>query len=359
MMQSSSYHVYRLETMTEEHRFDDTSKMPGIAPAALQTLRKKWAPYCMQAAAWLILCFFPAFLFMNGLADGWRLFIGLLNINYLVPFMLLMGFSYVNHFYFIPQLYTRKAFLQYFFLVICCLSATIFCTWLAGNEVAAWPLLNYIITLFVLGITGSIYLHCRVYVQKRKMKQLEIALLNSRINPHFLFNSLNWIYSLAIDSAEETPRAIIHLSGMMRYLTKDVNADFVDLKKELNYIKNYVFLQKGKLDHSMSVTSSIPAYTGALLIAPLLMMSFIENAFKYGVNPQEDSAINIDISLAGNKLYLQIINNKVSSMYNAEQSGVGIENARQRLELLYPGLYQLDILDDFKIYSVKLSIMLQ
>src|SRR3982750_3279485 len=93
-----------------------------------------------------------------------------------------------------------------------------------------------------------------------QVEKLETNLLNTQINPHFLFNSLNWIYFLSIEGSKETPIAIVQLSGFVRYLLKDANADTVALERELDYIRNYVSLQKGKLGHTVAVHHSIAEY---------------------------------------------------------------------------------------------------
>ena len=185
---------------------------------------------------------------------------------------------------------------------------------------------------------------------------MKVSLLNSQVNPHFLFNSLNLIYLLALEQSAATPGAIIQLSGMMRYVLKDADADFIELKRELEHIKSYVLLQQNRLGNTVTINQSIPAYAGTGKIAPLLMMSFIENAFQHGIGPDEDSVIGIHISIANSLLHLQVINNKVLCAGKTASTGIGIYNAQQRLQLLYPNMHELEILENSTIYSVKLSI---
>ncbi len=267
-----------------------------------------------------------------------------------------------------PELYIKKEFSRYFIL------AFLFLAPVAGSSLIITPAaeqlfsgsssyfslpgLQYNLILFTANavLPVIVRLHQANTKAKTDINRLQLSLLNTQINPHFLFNSLNWIYLLSLENARQAPDAILHLSGMMRHMVQEANADFTDLKKELSYISNYTALQKGRLGHTVPVKCSVPAYKGQGKIAPLLLMSFIENAFKYGVHPEEESAIHIDVSITGNRLCLQVINNKVSPSENIFPCGYGLVNTKQRLQLLYPHNHQLEILEDQKIYSVKLLI---
>jgi LytS/YehU family sensor histidine kinase len=267
-----------------------------------------------------------------------------------------------------PELYIKKEYSRYFIL------AFLFVAPIAGSSliiarVDLLPLsggpsyffpaaLQYSLLLFFacMVLPVIIRLHQANTRAKNDINKLQLSMLNTQIKPHFLFNSLNWIYLLSLENARQAPDAILQLSGMMRHIVQEADQDFTDLKKELNYISNYTGLQKGRLGHTVPVRCSVPVYRGSGKIAPLLLMSFIENAFKYGVNPEEDSAIDIDVSITGSRLCLQVINNKVSPAENILPCGHGLFNARQRLQLLYPHSHQLEILEDKKIYSVKLIV---
>lgn len=185
----------------------------------------------------------------------------------------------------------------------------------------------------------------------------ELSYLKAQINPHFLFNTLNSIYSLAIQKSDETANAVVKLSGMMRYVLTESQSEFVSLQKELDYIKNYIELQKTRFDSTVKLHFTITGQTAGKSIAPLILIPFIENAFKYGVNSEENSDITIDINVNEAAINLYVKNNKVSIRPDPEnKSGLGITNTKSRLELLYPGKYYLNIEDSATAFVVSLSI---
>ena len=322
--------------------------------------------YSLHSVSWLFLYFLPILVQLAGGSAAGYYPAG--NLVHLLSFCLLISFAYLNYQWMAPELFIKKEFFRYFIL------AFLFLAPIAGSSLIItpddllppngtssyffMPGLQYNLLLF----SASIALPVIVRLQqantsaKNDISRLQLSLLNTQIKPHFLFNSLNWIYLLSLENARQAPDAILQLSGMMRHMVQEAGEDFTDLKKELTYISNYTALQKGRLGHTVPVKCSVPAYKGPGKIAPLLLISFIENAFKYGVNPEEDSAIHIDVSITGNRLCLQVINNKVSPSENIFPCGYGLVNTKQRLQLLYPNNHQLEILEDKKIYSVKLLI---
>lgn len=194
---------------------------------------------------------------------------------------------------------------------------------------------------------------------EREKMNAELSYLKAQINPHFLFNTLNSIYSLAIMKSDETPTAVVKLSGMMRYVLSEATTDFVSLEKEIVYIKNYIDLQKIRFGESISLDFSINGTTNGKQIAPLILISFIENAFKHGINAEEDSVIKIKIDITAEELFLNVFNKKVAVHISEEnKSGLGVENTRNRLELLYPKRHKLSIYDTEKDYLVELSVVL-
>lgn len=195
--------------------------------------------------------------------------------------------------------------------------------------------------------------------EKEKMST-ELNYLKAQINPHFLFNTLNSVYSLSIEErAVNTSAAIVKLSGMMRYVTSEALAEKVSLEKELDYINSYIELQKIRFGDTVKLSVDLVKINKPHSIAPLILISFIENAFKYGVNPEENSEINISIYLKNTTLQLFVKNKKVK-MIDQEVigSGIGIQNTKNRLDLLYSGKYNLLIDDKEGFYSVNLEINL-
>lgn len=197
----------------------------------------------------------------------------------------------------------------------------------------------------------------------RRLKQTEkerveaqLSYLKAQINPHFLFNTLNSIYSLAIQKSDKTAPAVVKLSGMMRYVTTETQHDFVSLDKDLNYITNYIDLQRIRLGDTMKIDFEIRGDARGKQIAPLILIPFVENAFKHGVNPERDSIIKVHIDLTERALALVVFNKKVGGV--DESSNVGIENTRNRLNLLYPGRYTLTIEDNPADFLVNLTLVL-
>lgn len=216
--------------------------------------------------------------------------------------------------------------------------------------------------LWLLSIVSSI-----LWTGYNRLKQTEseklsaqIASLKSQINPHFLFNTLNNIYATAIDSSPKTADMVDKLSEMMRYSMKDSQQDFVLLEDEINYVSNFIELQKMRLDRSVKLEFNSPESIPSLRIAPMLLIPFVENAFKHGVNSEQKSHIKIEISVEKEQFQLNVTNNKVDVQKDiSESSGLGIENTKHRLNLIYPSKHLLVINDTEKAFLVSLHINLK
>lgn len=190
-------------------------------------------------------------------------------------------------------------------------------------------------------------------VEKEKVKS-ELAFLKAQINPHFLFNTLNSIYALALKKDDKTPDAVVQLSELMRYIMTNSNDEVIDLSKEINYISNFVSLQKTRLGNTVIVDYKVTGHTFGKAITPLILISFIENAFKHGVNPDQTSEICIYINIDEEVLTLFVSNKKTFSVES--DTGIGLQNTIERLSLLYPNKHQLKIEEDADTYIVNLSI---
>jgi two-component system LytT family sensor kinase len=185
----------------------------------------------------------------------------------------------------------------------------------------------------------------------------ELSFLKSQINPHFLFNSLNSIYSLAYQKSDTTPEAILKLSEIMRYMLYECNDSLVELSQELQYLQNYIDLQKIRFSNKAFIDFEVNGVVDGQHIVPLLLISFIENAFKHGVANDPASPIKLKIDLKDGHLYFFIQNKKHT--HNRDSSGgIGLNNVRRRLDLLYPNKYNLEIRDEADTYTVQLSLVL-
>jgi len=192
---------------------------------------------------------------------------------------------------------------------------------------------------------------------ERARTEAELSYLKAQINPHFLFNTLNSIYSLAIIRSENTPAAVQQLSDMMRYVTTEAHNESVPLKKEIAYVANYVQLQRIRLGDTVKVQFDVDGDAGIRKIAPLVLIPFVENAFKYGVNPEEDCYVIIKVTVNGNKLTMLVRNRIVRVDYLDEyKSGHGMSNASQRLNSSYAGRHKLDAKRENDEFKVDLEI---
>lgn len=194
----------------------------------------------------------------------------------------------------------------------------------------------------------------------RDKLQAELSFLKAQINPHFLFNALNSIYSLAIEKSDDTAEAVVLLSGMMRYVTDESHQEYVSLSKEINYVKSYLALQKLRFGETVQLQEQITGDLAGATIAPQILIPFVENAFKYGVNPEERSVIKLRIEFREGVLQMWIQNNKVSVPAQSEVvTTLGLSNTRKRLELTYPGHHVLVINENSDTFTIDLSIHLK
>lgn len=214
-----------------------------------------------------------------------------------------------------------------------------------------------LIITFLLSLAFSIYGKWQL-AEKEKF-QAELSFLKAQINPHFLFNTLNGIYTLAIKKSDNTPNAILKLSSIMRYVINEGHHDYVSLENEIKYIEDFVSLHKMRLASNITLDFQINIKDKSLKIAPLLLISFIENAFKHGLDTQKDCQINIHILENKNVLNLFVRNKiNITDLSEEEKSGIGIENTKKRLSLLYPNNHNLDIsaIDNYFIVDLKINL---
>lgn len=302
-------------------------------------------------------------------------------------FSLLILFFYFSYFFLIPKFYFRKRYVLFYVLSLLCFLFVFLLPLALISSSGYYPeaprghffspfnpdygfppsiehfffqeLRMRFFQFFVVFIF-SLMLRVNYRWKKSEEEKLstELSFLKAQINPHFLFNTLNSIYSSAIEEkAKNTSSAIVKLSGLMRYIISEGNTDFVSLAKELDYISDYVELQKIRLGNTIQLSYNVTGSTEGKRIAPLILIPFIENAFKYGVNPEETSDILINIGIVENKLTLHVSNKKVYLRPSIERhSGLGLENTKGRLQLSYPQKHKLTISNEARDFIVLLQI---
>jgi two-component system, LytTR family, sensor histidine kinase AlgZ len=195
-------------------------------------------------------------------------------------------------------------------------------------------------------------------ISEKEKTHAELQLLKAQVHPHFLFNTLNNIYSFSLKHSAKTPDMILQLSSLLSYMLYDCKAAEVPLEKELEIMKNYINLEKERYGNKLEVSVNIEGSIRNKYIAPLLMLPFLENAFKHGTSEQlEKPWLNVDISVKQDMLHCKIVNSK-NEMKITGQQGIGIDNVRKRLAYLYPGKHELKLSDEENFFVVSLLLHL-
>ena len=194
------------------------------------------------------------------------------------------------------------------------------------------------------------------------VKESQLQFLRSQINPHFLFNNLNNLYAYSLEGSAKTPEIILELSGLLRYMLYECKEEYVSLTKEIEQLQNFVGLNELQIEDRGKVEFTVEAIDESLEIAPLIMMVFVENAFKHSLSSQSnDIEIEIKIKLLENgQLFFRCINKYSDATNNANLAqGIGLENVKKRLNLIYPDAHELTIENDNNLYVVGLLIDLK
>ncbi|GAA0541045.1 sensor histidine kinase [Chitinophaga japonensis] len=186
----------------------------------------------------------------------------------------------------------------------------------------------------------------------------ELKFLKSQINPHFLFNCLNTIYSLAHKHSAQTEHAIVKLSTIMRYMIYESNEEMVQLQHELQYLRDYIDIQKLRLPAGIQVDYTESGNAGGLWIEPMLLIPFVENAFKHGISYTDHSFISIVVTIEGHTVRL-VVKNSLFPQRVAEQGGIGLQNVMKRLELLYTNKHEITVTEKEHQFIADLKIVLK
>ncbi len=197
-------------------------------------------------------------------------------------------------------------------------------------------------------------LETRILETQLKLKEQELNYLKMQIHPHFLFNTLNTMYGFALKKANETPEMILKLSNLLDYLLYQVDKPFVLLTTEINHIKDYIELEKLRFNKTLNVNFNYQNIPESIEIAPMLLLPFIENSFKHGsINK---GVLNINIDLSCHNGYLNFAIENSYTKLEISNHGIGMENIKKRLDLLYKDKYALIIDDTEPLYKVHLNL---
>ena len=217
--------------------------------------------------------------------------------------------------------------------------------------------------VMVIALSGAVQINRRWRRSEQRIAeaeadkaQAELSFLKVQLNPHFLFNTLNNLYSLAISKDEHTAEGIIKLSNIMRYFTDEVTENFVPLSSEINCIKDYIDLQRLRLGNKAIVGFSVHGQPEDLTIAPLVLMVFVENAFKYGISNHEPSSIDIRINIQKSGIDILCRNEILKHTSKHERSGIGLTNTQKRMDYLSPARHNFNISIENNFFTARLKI---
>lgn len=201
---------------------------------------------------------------------------------------------------------------------------------------------------------------------KQSKLETELNFLKSQINPHFLFNTLNSIYSLSLKKSDKTPEMVLKLADIMRYNLYECNENYVPLQKEIHYLENYIAIENSRFGYKVDLVFDKSGPLDEFLIAPLILNGFVENAFKHGVSQiPASSYIHISAKLENNgRFFFEVENNKPLKKLNTipldgHKGGLGLENITRRLQILYPDQHELETHSDENVFNIKLIIQLK
>ncbi|UFH54299.1 sensor histidine kinase [Spirosoma sp. KNUC1025] len=290
---------------------------------------------------------------------------------------LLIGIAYLNLHYLLPRYLLTGRYLRYVSLVLLSIVGylliqafydyLIYGFIIAPTQSRNWLetlSYNFFSTLWYLGLMVPLKLSIDWYEQQRLLQkiaveklQAEVNFLRSQVNPHFLFNILNNLYALTLKKSDLAPDMVLKLSEMMEYMLYDSNDTRVPLEREINYLQNYIELEKLRCGDYSDIALHIQGSPNGQEIAPLLLLPLVENAFKHGIGKQaEKSWLHGTLTLKPTAVDITIENNKPTTLPKNAKGGIGLTNLRKRLELLYPGRYTLQTEDRLNTYKAALHI---
>ncbi|MFN1835116.1 sensor histidine kinase [Balneola sp. MJW-20] len=308
--------------------------------------------------------------------------IQLIDVIYAFLFHIPMVFAVTVHsLHHIQNFLAKQRFLVYGFMLFFLVIATFFLYEFTFGPLSKWLFPDfYLVGVFspaeVLGFTliylilssslefsrtwfGEIKARTRVAELETEKTLSELKALRAQVNPHFLFNSLNAIYGESLKGSDKTPKLILQLSDMLRYVLDKMDLDKVPLEEEVTYLKNYIDMQKRRLDHPEKVQFNVVGEIAENEISPLLLINFLENCFKHADLQDVNGFITIDLRVNDGSLELSTRNTILKQIDTLDSgTGLGIGNAQKRLELAYPDAYTLNLSDDGTLYELNLRMNL-
>ncbi|MCK9422183.1 MAG: histidine kinase [Bacteroidales bacterium] len=337
----------------------------------LPGLRSKPSALWIHILVWLAFFMIPL-LFFESAAGRERFMI----MGWFIQLLMLFYFYY-NFSYLIPRFLLQKriglyVFLLFLGLIVVSILNILFVLGTSGiierhHPFNLWRTATFPVypAIMAFALSSAVRIIMEYFQNERQKKEMEseklaaeLAFLKSQVNPHFLFNILNNICSLARKKSDSTENAIIKLSQIMRYMLQDSKDETVGLEKEVEYLQNYIELQRLRISGKVKIIFTVEGQPEHFSVAPLLLIPFVENAFKHGVSYQDEAEIIINLSALGNTLVFTVENKIFGNReeFSDQGSGIGLKNVIRRLDLLYPGKHELTILDKNNCYKIDLVI---
>lgn len=341
-------------------------------------MKKRFVTILIHIVVWLAFLLIPLVLLPSPEDFGAPPPSGLTKALFFINFLLLLFFFYFNTGLLIPRLLLKKQRGQYLgAIALCGVFVVGLLDFLRDYLITEMPSGHLREINLRFGVFPFVSTFCIVWVvssglrllkewqkSEQRLKKSEHERLNaelnqlkSQINPHFLFNTLNGIYTMTVLKNEAAPQTIIQLSNLMSYVLGEAGADYVSLKKDIDHLQAFIELNRLRLTEKSPVTFTLEGNIDGLSIAPLLLLPFVENAFKYGVSNSADSPIEISLKIIGKQLQFTCKNQIFR--YDVEipsQHGIGIANTRRRLALMYPNQYNLQVVEAPFTYEVALQL---
>lgn len=360
-------------------------------------IRFQPSTFIVHTVAWLLFMSFPLLFFSQGgnAQNNWTEGLSWAYLQYPLVYMFVF---YINAYYLFPELYVKKKYMIYTLsvLVLLIMVMTIkpfdrmmqegkyhdrpihpkpimrppMTEFRMGHRPAPpedrpfkFDILSFFIFAMVMGMGTALssikelqLTEKRAIIAEADRANAELSFLKAQINPHFLYNTLNNIYTLCITGSVNAAESIMKLSNIMRYVTDEAEANYVSLQGELDCISDFIDLQKLRLGKKVSLSYKVAGDPAGHFISPLILMTFIENVFKYGLSNHLEAPIAISINILEDKILFKSENRIFENKRDRDRLGVGIKNTKQRLDHLYPDKYLLDINDKNGTFKVDLSI---
>lgn len=282
--------------------------------------------------------------------------------------LLLAPAVYVNNLFVLSYLKKKRvAFMMLFLLnAVVFTAVSVFFIKNALGETFRWELfLNFFgIMVLALVFASTIKLAKDSFTRRQQEKEAELKLLKAQLNPHFLFNTLNNLYGLSVVKSDKLPSLMLKLSDLLRYSLYETKEMLVPLEKEIQYLENYMSLEKIRLEDTTEITCTQEGGIDGLEIAPMLLIVFVENAFKHlSVSEEKKSRVAVSVVVKNEQLVFSCVNTYDPAQYNENTlekgSGIGLTNAIKRLDLIYPEKHQLkQTVNQDNTYSVSLTVSL-